>query len=88
MRTEKANHNRKSKKQGEVDDYDCAAFDPNAEEDLFVAVDAGQGDEFMAVKPWIGAIVEPSEHADPNPALPKMGFELEYVFGYRCEDVR
>ena len=27
--------------------------------DLFEEVDAGQGEQFMAVKPWIGAVVEP-----------------------------
>ncbi len=29
------------------------------EGDLFEAVDAGSGEQFMAVKPWIGAIKEP-----------------------------
>lgn len=28
-------------------------------EDLFAVEDAGQGEQFMAVKPWIGAVVEP-----------------------------
>lgn len=26
---------------------------------MFEAVEAGEGEQFMAVKPWIGAIVEP-----------------------------
>ena len=30
------------------------------EGDIFEAVEAGGGEEFMAVKPWIGAVVEPS----------------------------
>ena len=28
--------------------------------ELFEAVDAGAGEQFMAVKPWIGAIMEPT----------------------------
>ena len=30
------------------------------EGDIFASVDAGGGEEFMAVKPWIGAIAEPA----------------------------
>jgi len=46
------------------------------------------GDAFMAVKPWIGAIKEPSEHPDPDPEKPDEDYALEYVFGYRAEDSR
>ena len=31
---------------------------------LFEEVDAGQGEQFMAVKPWIGAIKEPQNRMD------------------------
>ena len=31
------------------------------EGDFFEQVDAGQGEEFMAVKPWIGAVMEPTD---------------------------
>jgi len=27
--------------------------------DLFEEVDAGSGEQFMATKPWIGAVIEP-----------------------------
>lgn len=30
------------------------------EGDIFDAVEAGGGEEFMAVKPWIGAVIEPT----------------------------
>jgi microtubule-associated protein-like 6 len=46
------------------------------------------GDAFMAVKPWIGAIAEPTEHPDENPDPPDEEYKLEYVFGYRAEDSR
>ncbi len=46
-----------NKRTGQVDE----AGDPveRPEGDFFEAVDAGQGEQFMAVKPWIGAVVEP-----------------------------
>lgn len=46
------------------------------------------GDAFMAVKPWIGAVIEPTEHPDENPDPPDEEYKLEYVFGYRAEDSR
>ena len=55
---------------------------------LFEEVDAGQGEQFMAVKPWIGAIKEPLNHPPPNPSPPDVNFTLDYVYGYRCEDTR
>ena len=32
---------------------------PDVGEEFFEAVDAGAGEQFQAVKPWIGAVVEP-----------------------------
>jgi hypothetical protein len=55
---------------------------------FFEEEDAGQGDQFMAVKPWIGAIKEPVNHPPANPSPPSVNYELEYVYGYRCEDSR
>lgn len=46
------------------------------------------GDAFMAVKPWIGAVVEPNEHPDVDPSPPDEDYALDYVFGYRAEDSR
>jgi hypothetical protein len=50
------------------------------------------GDEFMAVKPWLGAIREPSswkasEHAH-TAELPTADLEMVFVYGYRAQDVR
>ncbi|RLN68841.1 hypothetical protein BBJ28_00002720 [Nothophytophthora sp. Chile5] len=43
------------------------------------------GDEFMAVKPWIGAIVAPTNAATPNSREPELNVELEWVYGYQSE---
>ena len=51
-------------------------------------VDPGQGDEFMAVKPWLGAIKEPINHPPPNGDPPEHTYEIDFVFGYRNEDAR
>lgn len=42
----------------------------------------------MAVKPWIGAIVEPTNPPPVNNAEPDVDYCLDWVFGYRCEDSR
>lgn len=47
--------------------------------------DEPEGDEFMAVKPWIGAIVAPSNAAVPNSREPDLKIELEWVYGYQTE---
>ncbi|RHY31148.1 hypothetical protein DYB25_005922 [Aphanomyces astaci] len=46
---------------------------------------ADAGDEFMAVKPWIGAIAAPSNPPKENPREPELTMRLEWVFGYQTE---
>ncbi|GMF20140.1 unnamed protein product [Phytophthora lilii] len=53
-----------------------------SEEESF---DDPAGDEFMAVKPWIGAIVAPTNAATPNSREPDLNVELEWVYGYQSE---
>ncbi|KAK1947175.1 Echinoderm microtubule-associated protein-like 6 [Phytophthora citrophthora] len=53
-----------------------------SEEESF---DEPMGDEFMAVKPWIGAIVAPTNAATPNSREPDLSVELEWVYGYQAE---
>ena len=47
-----------------------------------------EGLGFLNVKPWIGTVVEPSDHPAPDRSPPDVDYKLEYVFGYRAEDTR
>ena len=43
----------------------------------------------MAVKPWLGAIKEPTtQYPHQTKAEPKSSIKLEYVHGYRVKDCR
>jgi hypothetical protein len=48
----------------------CQKMDAEVEE-LFDKIAPGEGDEFMAVKPWIGAIKEPFPPPKVDKTLPK-----------------
>lgn len=56
--------------------------------DIFEAQDAGEGEQFMAVKPWIGSVVAPTNPPEVNTAEPDVNYSLDWVFGYRAEDSR
>jgi hypothetical protein len=56
--------------------------------DFFEGADAGAGDQFMAVRPYEGAIMEPDEHNEESSNAPNVTYDLEYVYGFRCEDSR
>ena len=55
---------------------------------LFEKVPPGEGDEFAAVKPWLGAIKEPKPKPKINKKAPKEKFEIDWVYGYRSEEAR
>lgn len=55
---------------------------------LFTKVPPGEGDEFAAVKPWLGSIKEPKNHPKVNPDAPKEKYSIDWVYGYRNEDTR
>ena len=48
----------------------------------------GAGVEFGAIKPWLGAIKEPTNHPPKNPAKPNQVHTIEWVYGYRNEETR
>jgi hypothetical protein len=54
----------------------------------FAVEDDGPGDQFMAVKPWIGAIKAPTRPPAGNNSTPDADLSLEWVYGYRCFDAR
>ena len=56
--------------------------------DLFEIIPPGEGDEFTAVKPWLGAIKEPKNYPKINKKAPKDNFEIDWVYGYRSEETR
>lgn len=58
------------------------------DDELFAVEDAGEGEQFMAVKPWIGQIAEPDNHNPVNNDKPDERYALDYVYGYRCADSR
>lgn len=43
---------------------------------------------FGAVKPWLGAIVAPTEAKNPSKSPPTQKLEIEHVYGYRAIDSR
>ncbi|KRX05725.1 WD40-repeat-containing domain [Pseudocohnilembus persalinus] len=60
-------------------------------DDYFGEEAVDQGDEFMAVKPWLAAIKEPkSYYKDPlnQNKKPPCSLNLDFVFGYKSDKVR
>ena len=55
---------------------------------MFDEEEVKQGEEFMAVKPWIGAVIETDKHPEPDSSPPDCCYVLEYAYGYRCQDSR
>eukprot|EP01029_Cantina_marsupialis_P014635 TRINITY_DN32098_c0_g1_i4.p1 TRINITY_DN32098_c0_g1~~TRINITY_DN32098_c0_g1_i4.p1 ORF type:complete len:1031 (+),score=348.41 TRINITY_DN32098_c0_g1_i4:513-3605(+) len=69
------------------DDYDERR--KQKDDGIMSKFDKVLGDEFMAVKPWLGAIVAPSDYkAGPPQDAPDAEMELEWVHGYRSWDAR
>jgi len=49
---------------------------------------SGAGESFMAVKPWLGAIKEPSKAPKSNPEAPSRKLSIDWVHGFRAFDSR
>lgn len=77
----------KAKRLAALEDHEGNDYDDFMAE-LFEIVPPGEGDEFTAVKPWLGAIKEPADHPKPNKSAPKADFKVDWVYGYRSEEVR
>jgi len=58
----------------------------------FAVENVGEGDQFMAVKPYLGVVrnsVPSNFKRDPKDSeAPNASLELHYVHGYRCHDTR
>ena len=68
-----------------------AALENNDPNSFFQFEELGEGDQFMAVKPWEGAIKPPTGFVKPprnQNTPPSINLELEFVHGYRAKDCR
>lgn len=74
---------------GEAVDVDLDAR-PDADDFMFEfeVEEVEEAKEFLSVKPWKGAVVEPADHPEVVKEKPDVGLELEYVYGYRSADAK
>lgn len=72
----------------QYDRSDKRPEDNGAMAKLFEIESAGEGEQIMAVKPWIGALKAPSHPPALNNSAPSISLDLEYVYGYRVFDSR
>ncbi len=72
----------------EHDNDEMFQHEEEDDEEEFLLEDTGNGEGFMAVKPWIGAMVAPSEYEDAfiSTEKPSEELKLDWVFGYTKED--
>jgi hypothetical protein len=68
---------------------EAVEVDEEAAEFIEVA-NVGEGDEFMAVLPWKGAIREPKNASSMQilKEKPDESYEIDFVYGYKSEEVR
>jgi WD40 repeat protein len=66
----------------------AASGEGGGEDDIFATEEAKTGDSFGAVKPWIGAMKEPSKPPKSNPAAPDRKLTIDWVHGFRAFDSR
>lgn len=62
------------------------------EEGIFALEEVGGGDQFMAVKPWVGTVKNTVPDGwKPKPSdgdVPDATLSMSYIHGYRCHDTR
>ena len=55
---------------------------------MFQEEEYEEADQFMASKPWLGALKAPTKPVQGDKSKPKAKLELDYVHGYRAKDCR
>lgn len=69
-----------------------AVLAPVGEEGIFALEEVGGGDQFMAVKPWVGTVkntVPDGWKQKPTDGdVPDATLSMSYIHGYRCHDTR
>ena len=55
---------------------------------FFYVEKPGEGDQMLAIKPWLGALKPPVNPPKIDNSPPAYSLDLEYVYGYRCFDSR
>lgn len=75
---------------GEVSNRVTCGDDSDSDEEIEIELGEADIGEFMATKPWMGAIVCPTawEGRMPSDEMPSNDLELEFVHGYRAHDAR
>ena len=73
-----------------VNDADTKAdeSDDLPSDDEFYVEPPEFGDQFMACKPWLGAIKAPEEVPAINSSPPAESYEIEFVQGYKSDLTR
>ena len=71
------------------DEVALVAGEDEEDEDLEEIVDKEDAlSEYVAVKPWLGTIVPPTNPPKPQKDAPELSLTLECVHGYRAQDAR
>jgi len=91
MKQQKKKGNQKFKHQraaGENQAEEESSSDGLDSDDEFFVEAPEMGDQFMACKPWIGAIKEPDVVPVINESKPDETYEIDFVHGYKSDLTR
>lgn len=73
----------------DIDAANDARPDDDGEFFEFEADEVREGEQFLSVRPWkAAAAVEPESHPEEDRSPPDVTYELEHVYGYRCQDTK
>jgi hypothetical protein len=54
----------------------------------FVAEEGSSGEDFTAVKPWMGNLVEPTDAGEQGLSAPTESCALDWAYGYQAQNMR